>query len=276
MRTLQQSLFFVTVILLTAVLPAQSRDLYPDDITVEVVADHRGSLREYPAHKNSKWQRTYIEARKDERYRIRVRNNTDRRIGIVIAVDGRNIISGKRSNLKHNEAMYVLNPWQTTEYSGWRTSRNQEHRFYFTSVGDSYADAWGDRSAMGVIAVAAFPEKWREPRPEFDRPFGRSGPMGSMKRGQHKAPGTGFGEGNWSPSHEVNFVAKHRPFMKKFIKYEWRKSLCRRGIIECQRHRRDERPRNRFWQEEKDCDRSFAPFPPSVNHLLKQLLPVPW
>ncbi len=273
MKTLKSALLSILTLVLLTALPVQAQHPDPDDISVEVVADQRGVLREYPTKRNGKWQRAYIEAKKNERYRIRVRNNSDRRIGIVIAVDGRNIISGKRSEQRHNEAMYVLNPWQTTEYSGWRTSRNQENRFYFTNVNDSYADAWGDRSAMGVIAVVAFPEKWREPRPRFNQSMSKSGRMGSMSQKRDNAPGTGFGEGNWSPSHEVKFMAKHRPFMKKFMKYEWHKTLCRRGIIECWQERPRHHRQNRFWPEHRDDEREFAPFPPPFHKLLRQFMP---
>jgi hypothetical protein len=275
MNTLKSTFLFVIALLLVVVIPAHGREFYQDVITVEVISDHRGSLQEYPVKTSGKWQRSYIEAQRNERYRIRVRNNNNKRVGLVITVDGRNIISGKKSHLKHNEAMYVLGPWESAEYTGWRTSKNRENRFYFTNVQDSYADAWGDRSAMGVIAVAAFPEKWQEPRLEHDGYFGRSGKLGrsgTMRKKRNNAPGTGFGEGNWSPSHEVNFIARHRPLKKEFIKYEWRKTLCRRGIMDCDYDRPRRHQRNRFWPEEEHSN-DFAPFPPAARQLLRQLLP---
>jgi len=36
-----------------------------------------------------------------------------------------------------------------------RSAQDKINRFYFTDVPDSYAAAFGDESAMGVIAVAA-------------------------------------------------------------------------------------------------------------------------
>jgi len=89
-----------------------------------------------------------------------VRNTSNHRVGVVIAVDGRNIISGKKSYLKSNERMYILNPYQKSTYKGWRSGKNRVNEFYFTDVPDSYADrTFGDTSAMGVIAVAVFKEK---------------------------------------------------------------------------------------------------------------------
>ena len=60
--------------------------------------------------------------------------------------------------LRADERMYVLPPHESATYEGWRTERDTVNRFYFTEPGDSYAAAFGDRSAMGVIAVAAFRE----------------------------------------------------------------------------------------------------------------------
>jgi len=43
----------------------------------------------------------YLEAKRGENYGIVIRNNTQERIGVVVAVDGRNIITGKKSFLKN-------------------------------------------------------------------------------------------------------------------------------------------------------------------------------
>ncbi len=40
-------------------------------------------------------------------------NKIPDRVGVVIDVDGRNIITGKRSNLKSTEAMYIVNAYET-------------------------------------------------------------------------------------------------------------------------------------------------------------------
>ncbi len=136
---------------------------YPAALAVEVVSDERGMLTRYPADFHTRnTRRSYVVARDEERYSIRVRNNSNHRIGLVIAVDGRNILSGKKSYLKSREKMYILEPYGVGTYSGWRTNRNRVHRFYFTGMSDSYAAAWGDTTAMGVIAVAAFKDRDRD------------------------------------------------------------------------------------------------------------------
>jgi hypothetical protein len=111
-------------------------------------------------HDPGVWRR-YVQAEHHARYRIRLRNNTPNRIGIVVAVDGRNAISGNRSTLTRSESMYVLSGYQTQWIDGWRTNLHNVRRFFFTDPGNSYAGAFGDESAMGVVAVAAYGEARR-------------------------------------------------------------------------------------------------------------------
>jgi len=142
------------------------------DVTVEVVGSDGRRFATYPVRSESyDVRRAWLEARHREPYRIRVHNRSGERVGLVIAVDGRNIISGARSELMPDERMYVLEPWAGAEYEGWRTSSERVNEFYFTDWPDSYAEAFGDRSARGVIAVAVYGERhareWKFPW--FDR-----------------------------------------------------------------------------------------------------------
>ena len=118
--------------------------------------------------------RSWLQAEKGARYEVRVRNTTGERLGLVIAVDGRNIINGKRSELSRAEPMYVLDAWDLQTYAGWRASLEAVNEFYFTDWKDSYAEAFGDSPARGVIAVAVFrevppPRPVYEPYPEATR-----------------------------------------------------------------------------------------------------------
>ncbi len=240
---------------------AEARPVWQDDdVDIEIVSDYGREFAKYEIENDGHTHRAYLEARKGKNYSIRVSNNSDRRIGLVIAVDGRNIISGKKSHLKSRERMYVLDPYQQAEYEGWRTSKKKVNRFYFTQVDDSYADAWGDRTAMGVIAVAVFKEK--KPKIAYDN-YPRRQEKRLSRRGQgadtrESAPGTGFGESEYSPVRTVHFKPRSKASEKHFLKYEWRKTLCRKGVIDCQHSRG--RSRNRFWHD--SWDDGFAPFPP--------------
>jgi len=227
-----------------------------DAVEVEVRSDGGRSMPVYPAGWRSPNRRAYLEAVKGENYSIIVRNRLDRRIGVVVAVDGRNIISGKKSWLRNSERMYILEPYGTGEYSGWRTGMDSINRFYFTSAGDSYAAAFNDRSAMGVIAVAVYPEVRRYlDHQEMSRYKGgdRSAAAPSAKS-QSESTGTGFGREEYSPARMVAFESESSAVEKIFLKYEWRSTLCRKGIVHCGTERRS---RNRMWDDD-----GFAPHPP--------------
>ena len=114
---------------------------------------------------------------KGARYAVRVRNRSGDRLGLVIAVDGRNIINGRKSDLARTEPMYVLDGWDTQNYAGWRANLEAINEFYFTDWTDSYAEAFGDRSARGVIAVAVYREV--PPPPPVYQPSARTNWVGA-------------------------------------------------------------------------------------------------
>ncbi|MBA4389505.1 MAG: hypothetical protein C0399_01010 [Syntrophus sp. (in: bacteria)] len=74
---------------------------------VRVISDKGSEFAKYRTYPNTAREGMYfyMEAVKGEKYSIEVKNKSDRRIGVIIAVDGRNIISGNKSSLKHNERM---------------------------------------------------------------------------------------------------------------------------------------------------------------------------
>lgn len=260
-----------------------------DAVEVRIVTDEGRTLPTYPVKVRNGMRKVYAEAVKGDYYRIEVTNRLNRRVGLVIAVDGRNIISGGKSWLKNNERMYILEPYGSGQFAGWRSSQTRINRFYFTDVPDSYAAAFGDESAMGVIAVAAYPEVQRyEPPPApltqavpsaprskgsagkgaGSADSGRNALEGAMqsrsaegvqKKGARQSTdmesaGTGYGHEEYSPSSMVAFSPEKRAIETIFLKYEWRETLCRLGVI-----RRSEPPRtpNRLWDNS-----GYAPPPP--------------
>jgi hypothetical protein len=227
-------------------------------VTLSVHGDNQGKLPEFPLNLDTSRYRAYIQATQNERYRLHVANNSDQRVGLVIAVDGRNIISGKQSWLASSERMYILEPHDSTDYEGWRTGTDQTNRFYFTESKNSYAAAWGDSSAMGVIAMAVYAER---PRPQAiikkeDAMTGSGAASESKARSVAPSAGTGFGESTYSPSMKVEFDPSPAPMEKLFLKYEWREALCSKGILQGCSDTKSKND-NRLWKEE-----GFVP-PPS-------------
>ena len=224
-------------------------------VEVQIRSDSGPTLPLYPAVAQSSQRKVYVEAVKGDHYSIVVRNLLSRRVGLVIAVDGRNIISGKQSWLRNDERMYILEPYGQGEFKGWRTSLDSINRFYFTNAPDSYAAAFHDESAMGVIAVAVYPEAQRQEPAGLSRSsVGSARQDAPAAKSEAESAGTGFGRQEHSPARVVAFDPESVAAEKVLIKYEWRSTLCRQGILRCEPARP---PRNRLWD-----DGDFAPPPP--------------
>lgn len=236
-------------------------------VEVRILSDSGGEFPRYRTflRRPQEGRFFYMEAVKGQRYAIEVTNRSDRRIGVVIAVDGRNIIDGRKSDLKRNEQMYIIGPYGSNIFEGWRTGMDRTNRFYFTEQSDSYAEkVFADGSAMGTIALAVYREKLPEFIPHSSGPSRmREAPAGPAPRSPSESlsadrceqkkseqPGTGFGETTYSPAYRVYFDPEPTIAEKIVLKYEWRSELCRKGIISCG-------PKNRFWPD----DYEFAPIP---------------
>jgi len=231
-------------------------------VSVEIVAPDGRGFREIPVESRDGALRSYLQAERGARYQVRVRNTSGERLGLVIAVDGRNIISGAKSELARDEPMYVIGAWDSQDYAGWRASLDAINEFYFTDWKDSYAEAFGDRSARGVIAIAVYREVAPPPRvsqPHEEDEVNRSADAASApaeklagRSRRDESVGTGYGERREDHVREVQFVAESNPDSRHFIKYEWRDTLCRKRVIACGAG-------NRFWDE---STLGFAPPPP--------------
>jgi hypothetical protein len=245
-----------------------------DAVEVQIRSDSGRLLPLYPVAAGHPDKRVYAEAVKGDNYTIVVRNRLARRVGVVVAVDGRNIISGQKSWLGSDERMYILEPYGQGEFSGWRADLERVNRFYFTDVPDSYAAAFKDESAMGVISVAVFPEVRRyEPqvRNFSDAPMAAApAPArtvhakkarsniardGGVIYEKSESAGTGYGREEYAPTRIVSFDAEQSALERIYIKYEWRSTLSRLGIIPKEKPHRQ--PRNRLWDND-----GFAPPPP--------------
>jgi hypothetical protein len=241
-----------------------------NSVEVSIINDDGRVLPFYPVKTRHNLKKVYAEASKGDHYRIVVRNKLNRRVGVVIAVDGRNIISGQKSWLKNTERMYIIDANSTNEFSGWRSGQDKINRFYFTDVPDSYAGAFGDESAMGVIAVAAYPEIRHYEPPMNYFYMDQTKKMKEQSRDKAMAPsvqgrsealesaGTGYGEEEYSPSYRVEFEPEKKAVESILIKYEWRKTLCAMNIIRC--GGTYEHSYNRIWENE-----GYAPAPPCRN-----------
>jgi hypothetical protein len=134
--------------------------------------------------------RQYFQAFQGRNYALSVHNTTGRRVGVLISVDGLNVVNGERSTLANNESMYVLDPYETAVIRGWRSSLRDIQKFVFVDEQRSYAERTGQANGdMGWIRVLAFRE--RQQRADWGRNW-----MGLMDgpRAQAPAPAPSSGE----------------------------------------------------------------------------------
>jgi len=262
--------------LVAAAAPVQAQNYRPsgpwfDDtvdgqiVDVQVLVDgHAAPL--YTA--SGRLDREYFQAFKGRNYALQLSNKTGRRVGVLIAVDGLNVVNGERSSLSRNESMYVLDPWESTVIRGWRTSLDDVRSFVFVDEERSYAERTGQaNSDMGWIRVLAFrenePFSWGAPgkvRDEAARPYGAAPESSNDKRAtrgdaeqqpqlraDESNPGTGWGEHRYDPVQRTRFVAESRATDHLVLRYEYVSGLRALGI----RPRPWNNGRDRTWERER-------------------------
>lgn len=221
------------------------------------VVDRDGGdwLPAYP-HRGQDW----IAGTPGHRYGVRLTNTGGERVLVVLSVDGVNAVTGETAH--PSQAGYVLEPWQSTQITGWRKSYQDVAQFVFTDLPDSYAARTGRPDDVGVIGIAVFdearPVRYHYPSPPMaDGAHGRNAgksaaaaPSASAADGMAQAEsaqriGTGHGEREWSPVSRTGFVrASRRPAQVSELRYDDHATLVARGVVpRYPRERRDDRPR---------------------------------
>ncbi len=123
---------------------------------------------------NGRPDRHYFQAFRGKNYAIVLDNNSGERVGVLLAVDGLNVVNGEISSLGRREPMYVLDPHERAVIRGWRNSLQSVRRFVFVDEERSYAERTGQaNSDMGWVRVLAFREKrlaWRNVLPYRQAP----------------------------------------------------------------------------------------------------------
>ncbi len=126
---------------------------------------HGNEIREFPHNGN-----TFVWANPGSEYSIVGWNFTNRRVEVVITVDGLDILTGKTGDYKTQRG-YVINAGtKPRPIPGFRLDNQSVARFTFGAPEGSYAALTDRPNNIGVIGAAFFAER---PRPTFrgDFPF---------------------------------------------------------------------------------------------------------
>jgi hypothetical protein len=132
---------------------------------------------------------TYVLGEPGQRYLLRVRNGSGRRVEVVASVDGRDVADGQPAAWQRRG--YLVEPYGEVTIDGYRLSQASVAAFRFGSVARSYAAAKGDARDVGVVGVAVFTERAAPQRPPYSpylRPYPYPRGEGSSPRSE-AAPG---------------------------------------------------------------------------------------
>ncbi len=196
-----------------------------------------------------------------QRYNLRLRNHSPRRVEAVVTVDGRDVVSGELGNYKKQHG-YVIEPYGSVVIDGFRRSMYDVAAFRFARLASSYSAQRGSPEHVGVIGVAIFEQRTPRRReqalaPYYERtherhagadpfPEAPSAPKRSAatndtealaSEGDRHAPaapmGTAYGEAHQSTVREVNFKRRRRRRPDAFLTlyYDSYEGLRARGII---------------------------------------------
>ena len=258
-------------LLLAAVCFAATLDPVHAAPLVEMAVVDRDSGQWLPdiRHRGERW----IAGTPGHRYGVRLTNTSGERVLVVLSVDGVNAVTGATAH--PSQAGYVLQPWQSSEITGWRKSTRDIAQFVFTDLPDSYAARTGRPDDVGVIGIAVFTEarpvayappsppvaggrqerrdsaKAAAPASASAESMARDGGAQDYARthgAQEQATqalGTGHGARDWSPVSHTGFVrASRHPAQVSQLRYDDHATLVARGVLPRYRHYpHDDRPR---------------------------------
>lgn len=194
---------------------------------------------------------SYVAGRPGNRYAVRLSNRSGARVLVVLSVDGVNAVTGETAAVGQNG--YVLAPYASHEITGWRKSLQEAAAFYFTALPDSYAARTHRPDNVGVIGVAVFRERLRQPQPMPGAELssrergGFAGDAGTANGAASPAPpaakaadalarqerlGTGHGEREYVPVTRTEFErASDAPAEVVRLRYDSYQNLVASGVI---------------------------------------------
>lgn len=205
--------------------------------------------------------RGHVVAEPDRGYRLRIHNLSHHALGLVIAVDGCNIIDGATSRLAPSEPMYLLQGGETQYFHGWRKDRWTVHRFVFKQPPKT-AITQRSTAAMptpGTVSVAAFPvvEVGVPAEPRAHSGVGWAQDRHGVPAGLSRAPARSeppcwhadrtHGTNGWlahgahtersdrlnAPAEIVRFEVKPSARVRILWRYDWAPRLCAQGVLPC-------------------------------------------
>ena len=122
----------------------------------------KGGAGYLPSYKEYGYGRRLVAGKKGSNYSIVVKNRCKSALEIVASVDGLDTEDGKTASF--SKRGYIIDPGESVEIRGFRTSYSKVAAFEFSGVSNSYANLkHGDTRNVGVIGIAVFTRKGVNP-----------------------------------------------------------------------------------------------------------------
>ena len=239
-RTLCLIGMFVTLSL-SGLSPAEA--ITESDLSLEILVNGQ-PLREIAAR-----NATYVEAIQHAEYSLRLRNRTDRRMAVALAVDGLNTIDAKTGSAS-KASKWVLGPWETVTIEGWQIGADNARKFFFTSEDKSYGAWLGKTSNLGVIEAVAYREVIPPPPPRSPYLEQEKKDSSRMRSGEPSAPqsagkaapapaesldediaATGIGRKIDNRVTRIQMQLESNPAAHLRLRYEYRQQLVHLGVL---------------------------------------------
>jgi hypothetical protein len=227
-----------------------------EPVTVAIVGEHGDSLPTAAHHGT-----TFVAGELGHRYEIVLTNQTGDRLEVVVSVDGRDVLTGRKADFRKHRG-YVLEPFGTVRVDGFRRSLDHVAAFRFAGLEDSFAARSGAPQNVGAIGIAVFRERAhaqiaRRPRASTSKDKARDPetrpaadpeatardrsasqkPAAKSASRAHGAPredklGTEFGETRESRVRVVAFTRRDssRPDARVALQYDSADRLAARGV----------------------------------------------
>jgi hypothetical protein len=155
---------------------------------------------------------SWIMAVPGEEYRIVLENDTDRRVGAALLIDGINTAFMKRES-PAGAVKWVLEPRSRAVVPGWQVDNGTARKFVFSGKEESLAAEKGVTEEIGLITASFYPEE-RSP-----------------KSGASQEAGTAAGGTFGSPVRSVNIYFEPAPVQVSVLHYDYKQGLLVRGVV---------------------------------------------
>lgn len=190
----------------------------------EIISDKQGIKSESFVNGAS-----FVAAKPEERYAVRLHNPLPVRVAVNLSVDGLNTITGKPSGIAEG-SKWIIEPHSYVTIRGWQIDADKARRFFFTNKQKTYA-AWRSSAAnqdlsvnCGIIGAAFFwnsqeLDEYFEQHPIYEQCHFRSMHMKNREnmaagasyaehadaQAEEQKAGTGMGEKESHPTVQVRF-----------------------------------------------------------------------